>query len=100
MPQTTRASFQGRSLCLEHVCPTHPKSVRPGLNLGTWKARENLDAVVGEELYGVACCIESGIVLLQYSAIRLMPEIKQPSPPLPWKKVTIFEHACRKLSAV
>ena len=42
---------------------------------------ENLDAVVGEELCGVACCMGSGIVVLKYSAIQcLMLEIKQPPP--------------------
>ena len=36
-----------------------------------------MDVVVGEELCGVACCMESGVVVLQYSALqRLMPEIK------------------------
>ena len=37
-----------------------------------------MDAVVGEELYGVVCRMGSGIVVLKYSAIqRLMPEIKE-----------------------
>ena len=37
-----------------------------------------LDIVVGEELCGVACCMGSGIVMLQYSAIQhLMSEIQQ-----------------------
>ena len=43
----------------------------------TWKARENLDVVVGEELCGVACCMGSRVVPLKYSAIqRLMPKTK------------------------
>ena len=36
-----------------------------------------MDAVVGEELYGVVCRMGSGIVVLKYSAIqRLMREIQ------------------------
>ena len=37
---------------------------------------ENLDIVVHEELCGVACCMGSGIVVLKYSVICFMPEIK------------------------
>ena len=41
--------------------------------------RVNLDAVVGEELRGVACCIGSSTVVLKYNAMRrLMCEIPQP----------------------
>ena len=37
-----------------------------------------MDAVVGEELYGVVCRMGSGIVVLKYSAIQqLMLETKQ-----------------------
>ena len=40
--------------------------------------RKILDFVVGEELCGVVCCMESGIVVLKYSAIQqLMLETKQ-----------------------
>ena len=46
-------------------------------DLGIWKAGENLDDVVGEELCDVVCCLWFGFVTLKYSATqRLMPEIK------------------------
>ena len=33
--------------------------------------------VVGDELCGVACCMQSSIVMLKYSALRLMHKIKR-----------------------
>ena len=37
-----------------------------------------LGVVVGEKLFGLACCMGSGIVMMKYSAIqRLMREIRQ-----------------------
>lgn len=52
------------------------------VGVSIWKhglPRVNLDAVVGEELRGVACCIGSSTVVLKYNAMRrLMCEIPQP----------------------
>ena len=49
-----------------------------------------LDLVVGEEPCGVASCMGSGIVVLKYSAIRLMREIKKKTKKK--KRVYFFGH--------
>ena len=53
-------------------------SIECKLIWGHWRAGENLDDVVSEELHDLACCIKSDVFVLKYSAIqRLTPEIKQ-----------------------
>ena len=81
MPKTTHAHFQGRSLCLERISPLIPSLfgfLGGGETCRLGRPEDNLDFVVGEELFGVVCCMGSGIVALKCSAIQLlMLEIQQ-----------------------